>query len=141
MICSFCTFEFSFQLLSADGSLGLADSVREEGALMLGGGVTTAAAAAGRGTNTGAVGRSDTALVGDPPGVAGAVTTASGLGDDAVEVVVLEGPEFLPGAIFRPWLVPRPSNNGRDYQSYIYVFESFVAPQPSFQMGKFSGYR
>lgn len=107
MICSFCTFEVSFQLLSADGSLESADPVREEGSLMIGGGVTTAAV--GRGTNSGAVGRSDTALVGDSLGVTGAVTTAGAAGDDAVEVAGLEGPEFLLGAIFRPWLVPRPS--------------------------------
>lgn len=106
MICSFFTFEFSFQL-SSGGSLESADLVGEEGALMIGGAVTTAAAA--RGINTGAVGRSDTALVSDLLGVAGAVTTAGATGDSAVEVGGLEGPEFLVGAIFRPWLVLRPS--------------------------------
>lgn len=106
MICSFFTFEFSFQL-SAGGSLESADLIGEEGALMIGGAVTMATAA--RGTNTGAVGRSNTALVGDPLGVAGAVTTAGATGDNAVEVAGMEGPEFLVGAVFRPWLVLRPS--------------------------------
>lgn len=106
MICSFCTFEFSFQL-SADSLLESADPVREGGSLMIGGGVTTAAVS--RGTNTGAVGRSDTAFVGEPVGVTGAVATAGATGDNAVELVGFEGPEFLLGAVFRPWLVLRPS--------------------------------
>lgn len=106
MICSFFTCEFSFHL-SAGGSLESADLVGEEGALMIGGGVATAAAT--RGTNTGAVGRNDTALVGDPLGVAGAVTTACATGGNAVAVAGLEGPEFPIGAVFRPQLVLRPS--------------------------------
>lgn len=60
------------------------------------------------GTNTGAVGRSDAALVGDPLGVAGAVTTAGATGDNAVEVAGLEGPDFLVGAVFRRLLVLSP---------------------------------
>lgn len=74
---------------------------------MIGGAVTTAAVS--RGTNTGAVGHSDTALVGEPLGVTGALTTAGATGDNAGEVVGFEGPEFLLGAVFRPWLVLRPS--------------------------------
>lgn len=66
-------------------------------------------AAAARGTNTGAVGRSDTALVSGLLGVAGAVTTARATGDNLGEVGGLEGPEFLVDAVFRPWLVLRPS--------------------------------
>lgn len=54
------------------GSLGSAEVVGEEGALGEGG-VTTAAAA--RGTNTEAVGRSDTAPVGDALSVASAMMT------------------------------------------------------------------
>lgn len=95
---SFFTFDFSFQL-SAGGLLESADLVGEEGALMIRGLVMTAAAA--RGTNTGAVGRSDTALVGDPLGVADAVTTAGATGDKAAEVAGLQGPGFLVGAVFR----------------------------------------
>ena len=94
MMFSFFTFEFSFQL-SAGGSLESADLIGEEGALMIWGGVTTAAAA--RGTNTGAVGRSDTALAGDPLEVAGAVTTAGAAGDNEVEVG-----GFLVVSVFRP---------------------------------------
>ena len=87
------------------GSLGSADVVGEEGSLR--GGVTTttvvvalvAAVAAAQGTNTGAVGRSDTALIGDTLRVAGAVTTAGAAGNDAVEVGGLQGSESLVGAI------------------------------------------
>lgn len=99
MIFSFLTFEFSFQLF-AGGSLESADVVGEEDVLMVWGGVIMAAAT--RGTNTGAVGHSDTALLGDPLGVAG---------DNAVEVGGMHGPEFLVGAIFRPWLVLSLSKN------------------------------
>lgn len=104
MIFSFFTFEFSFQL-SAGGSLGSADVVGEEGVLRVVGGVTTAAAA--RGTNTGAVGHSGTALVGDPLGVAGAAATAGAARDKAVEAGGLQDPEFLVGAVVRPSLVLR----------------------------------
>lgn len=120
MIFSFFTFEFSFQL-SAGGSLESADVVGEEGALRVGGGGTTAAVA--RGTNTGAVGHSGTALVGDPLGVAGAAATtakavtAGAARDNAVEVGELQGPEFLVGAVVRPWLVLRLPKKGRDNQS------------------------
>lgn len=49
---------------------------------------------------TRAVGPSDTALVDDPLGVAGVVTTAGAAGDNAVEVGGLQGPELLVGAVF-----------------------------------------
>lgn len=77
MICSFFTFESSLEFeVGVCGSLGSVDVVGEEGSLMVRGGVvtTTAAAAAARGTNIGAVGRSDTALIGDSLDVTGAVT-------------------------------------------------------------------
>lgn len=114
MIFSSFTSDFSFQL-PAGGSLESADVVGEEGALRVGGGVTTAAVA--RGTNTGAVGRSGTALVGDPLGVAGAATTAGAARDNAVEVGGLQGPEFLVGAVVQPWLVLRLPKKGRENQS------------------------
>lgn len=94
MMFSFFTFEFSFQL-SAGGSLESADLIGEEGAFNIGGDVIAAAAA--RGTNTGAVGRRETALAGDPLGVAGAVTTAGAAGDNEVEVG-----GFLVVSVFRP---------------------------------------
>lgn len=78
MICSFFTFESSLEFeVGVCGSLGSVDVVGEEGSLMVRGGVvtTTAAAAAARGTNIGAVGRSDTALIGDSLNVTGAATT------------------------------------------------------------------
>lgn len=82
MICSFFTFESSLEFeVGVCGSLGSVDVVGEEGSLMVRGGVVTtstaaaAAAAAARGTNVGAVGRSDTALIGDSLGVTGAATT------------------------------------------------------------------
>ena len=71
-MCSFFTFEFSFQS-DAVSSLGLAEVVGEEGALVGGEGVT--AATVTRGTNTGAVGRS-AALVVESLVFAGAVRTA-----------------------------------------------------------------
>lgn len=111
MIFSFFTFELSFQL-SAGGSLESADVVGEEGALGVGVDVTTAAVA--RGTNTGAVGHSGIALVGDPLGVAGAAATAATAGaarDNPVEAGGLQGPEFLVGAVVRPYLVLRLSKN------------------------------
>lgn len=80
MICSFFTFESSLEFeVGVCGSLGSVDVVGEEGSLMVRGGVVTttaaaAAAAAARGTNIGAVGRSDTALIGDSLDVTGAVT-------------------------------------------------------------------
>lgn len=79
MICSFFTFESSLEFeVGVCGSLGSVDVVGEEGSLMVRGGVVTttaAAAAAARGTNIGAVGRSDTALIGDSLDVTGAATT------------------------------------------------------------------
>lgn len=68
------------------GSLGSVDFGGEEGSPMVGEGVTTMVAVAAQGINAGAVGRSDTALIGDPLGVAGAVTTAGDAGDNAIEV-------------------------------------------------------
>lgn len=58
----------------------------------------TTEAAAARGTNSGAVGRSAT-LVGETLVVAGALRT--GAGDREVEVGALQGPKFLAGAIVR----------------------------------------
>lgn len=95
MICSFFTFESSLEFeVGVGGSLGSVDVVGEEGSLMVRGGVVTTAAAAvaavARGTNVGAVGRSDTALIGDPLGVTGAATTVGAstvegpAGDNAV---------------------------------------------------------
>lgn len=75
MICSFFTFESSLEFeVGVCGSLGSVDVVGEEGSLMVRGGVVTTTAAA-RGTNIGAVGRSDTALIGDSLNVTGAATT------------------------------------------------------------------
>ena len=99
------------------GSLGSTDVVGEEGSLREGVTPTkrvvvalVAAVAAAQGTNTGAVGRSDTALIGDTLRVAGAVTTAGAAGDDVVEVGGLQGSESLVGAIVRPGgLVLQPS--------------------------------
>ena len=92
--------------MSAGGSLESADVVGEEGALRVRGGVTTVAAA--RGTNAGAIGRSDTALGGDPLAVAGAAATATvgAAGDNAVEAGRLQGSEFLVGAVARPRFSP-----------------------------------
>lgn len=93
MICSFFTFESSLEFeVGVGGSLGSVDVVGEEGSLMVRGGVVTTAAVAAvaRGTNVGAVGRSDTALIGDPLGVTGAATTVGAAtaegaaGDNAV---------------------------------------------------------
>lgn len=95
-MCSFFTLEFSLQL-DVGSSLESAEVVGEEGALVGGEGVTTEAAAA-RGTNSGAVGRSAT-LVGETHVVAGALRT--GAGDREVEVGALQGPNFLAGAIVR----------------------------------------
>lgn len=95
-MCSFFTFEFSLQL-DVGSSLESAEVVGEEGPLVGGEGVTTEAAAA-RGTNSGAVGRSAT-LVGETLVVAGALRT--GAGDREVEVGALQGPKFLAGAIVR----------------------------------------
>lgn len=111
MIFSLFTFEFSFQL-STGGSLESADVVGEEGALGVGGHLTTAAVA--RGTNIGADGHSGIALVGDSLGVAGAAAaaaaataTAAAARDNPVEAGGLQGPEFLVGAVVRPCLVLR----------------------------------
>lgn len=69
--------------MGVGGSLESVDVGGEEGSLIVGGGVTTAAA---QGTNTGAVGRSDIALIGDPLGVAGTATTAGAAGDNEAEL-------------------------------------------------------
>lgn len=109
MICSFFTFESSLEFeVGVGGSLGSVDVVGEEGSLMVRGGVVTTAAAVAavaRGINVGAVGRSDTALIGDPLGVTGAATTVGAAmaegaaGDNAVKVGRLQGLEALAGAI------------------------------------------
>lgn len=103
MIFCFFTFEVSFQL-SADGSLESSDVVGEEGALGVGGDVTTAAVA----RDTRAVGYSGIALVRNPLGVAGALATAataSAARDNPVEAGGLLDPEFLVSSVVRPCLV------------------------------------
>lgn len=75
MICSFFTFESSLEFgVGVCGSLGSVDVVGEEGSLMVRGGLVTTTTAA-RGTKVGAVGCSDTALIGNSFGVTGAATT------------------------------------------------------------------
>lgn len=68
--------------------------------------MTTAGGA--RGTNTGAVGHSGIALVGNPLGVTGAsatAATASAARDNPVQAGGLQGPAFLVGSVVRPCLV------------------------------------
>lgn len=124
---------FSFQL-SAGGSLESADVVGEEGALGVGGDVTTAAV--GRVTNTGAVGHSGIALFGDPLGVAGAAATAATAGaarDNPIEAGELHGPEFLVGAVVRPCLVLRLSKKEGIINHTLSSWNpSLIVSQPTF---------
>ena len=90
MICSFFTFESSLEFeVGVCGSLGSVDVVGEEGSLMVRRGVVTTRTAA-LGTKVGAVGRSDTALIGDSFGVTvsattvGAATAEGAAGENAV---------------------------------------------------------
>lgn len=162
MICSFFTFESSLEFeVGVCGSLGSVDVVGEEGSLMVRGGVVTttaaAAAAAARGTNIGAVGRSDTALIADSLDVTGAATTVGAVttagaataegaaGGNAVHVGGLQCLEALTGAIVRPVLVLRSVKIMEGiYQSYLDPLKSFAccdAPRLSFQAGTLSCYR
>lgn len=156
MICSFFTFESSLEFeVGVCGSLGSVDVVGEEGSLMVRGGVVTttatAAVAAARGTNIGAVGRSDTALIGDSLDMTGAATTVGAAtaegaaGGNAVQVGGLQCLEALTGAIVRPVLVLRSVKIMEGiYQSYLDPLKSFAccdAPRLSFQAGTLSCYR